>query len=122
MCSWHPVQKIKKADRNFQTPLSKKRWILPHEKRYFLLEHGSFRERDNKPHLELYMKRLMSPTYRMMLRVLGFGGWMTDFGLLELIAALWLFVVFREAYVQHRHTSILISINRHAFYLVPCGI
>jgi hypothetical protein len=48
--------------------------MLTHEKGHFFIGHGFSRERDNKPNLNLYMKKVVLLICQMMPRMLGFGG------------------------------------------------
>jgi hypothetical protein len=53
--------------------LKKRGWTIALEKVSLFVGHGFFRERDNKPHLKLYMQNAVLLIYRMMPMTLGFG-------------------------------------------------
>jgi hypothetical protein len=114
MCSWKLVEMFKPR------LLKKSRDHTPWKVSLFV-GHEFTRERQNKPYRKFYMKKAVLLAYRMVLRMLGFDGWIADVGFAR--TGRW----FRawcsvQGRVGHRYTSSLVSFESHALYLDPCGI
>jgi hypothetical protein len=62
------------------------------------VEHEFSLKSDNKPHLEFYMKKVITRIYRTILRMLGLKGGLPTLGLLESIDVLVLRIVLGEGY------------------------
>jgi hypothetical protein len=82
--------------------------------------HGFSRKRDNNPWCKYHMKKGVLRIYRMMLRMLGLGWWITNFGatLIDRYFGTWCRLL---RSIQYSYTLILVSFDRYAFHLVPCG-
>jgi hypothetical protein len=62
------------------------------------VEHGFFRKRDNKTHLNFYKIKVVLLIYGTMLRTLDFNVWIPNVGVIGINRCLELNVEFREAY------------------------
>jgi hypothetical protein len=83
--------------------------------------HGFSRKRGNKPHLQFHMTKAVLRIYRMMLRMVGFGAWMTDFrspGTSRCFGA----SCSAQRSIQQKYTSSLVSLNRYPFHFISWGI
>jgi hypothetical protein len=99
----------------------KKRTDHPPWKVPLFIGHGFSRQRDNKPHFKFNTKKVVLHIYQMMLRMLGFGRWITDFGAAG-ISRCFRTLCRVQRTVRHRNTSSLISFKRYAYSLGPCEI
>jgi hypothetical protein len=65
---------------NFSNPAFEKRMEHPPWKVSLFVGHEFSLERDNKPYLKFHMKNIVLLIYRMMSRILGFDGYIANFG------------------------------------------
>jgi hypothetical protein len=94
---------------------------IPPRKAALFVGCGFSCKREDKPRLKFFMKKLVLRIYWMMLRMFCFSEWMIDFGAIGVSHC---FGAQCSVYrcMQRRFTSILVSFDKHAFYLAPCGI
>jgi hypothetical protein len=123
MCYWHPpVQKIKKLPNLiYFKPRLFKRKIHPPWKVSLFVGHGVSHRRDNKSYLKFYMRKVVFLIYRMMPIMLGFDGWIVDFGVTGISRHFGAKGGVQRS-VKHRHILGLASFDRYTFYLVSCKI
>jgi hypothetical protein len=81
--------------------------------------HEFYRERDNKPHFKLYMKKVDPRIYRMMSRMSIVSGWMADFGAIEIGSCFGTWCSVQRS-IQHRYT--LCFNNFWMTYILSCSM
>jgi hypothetical protein len=99
------------ATQYFKPRLIEKRMDHPPWKVSLFVGYGFARKGDNIPHLKFYMKKAVLVIYRVMLRMLGFVGWMANFsatGISRCFGAM----CDRQRSRQHRQTVILVPVDR----------
>jgi hypothetical protein len=120
-CSWHPSSKTKVLPNFSYAAFWKRMGGYPPWQVSLFVGHGFPLKRDNKPFLKFHMKKAVLCIYRLILKMLIFGGWRTHFGFTGISRCFgaWYSV---HKQIRHGHTSSLISFDRYTLYLVPCGI